>query len=308
VAEEVVFTPREAVRPPAAEQAAARVARAPSPAAVPTERSADQLPPAQPRPAPTRPEPERRDSIAARMRAKRRRPRKLGAALKRLDRELKERRPASMPQRRPSVAQPEASARNDKPAAHASGAAAKKKADRAHVKALMRMRQAQKTSALHSGKVVPHAPGKSADGGVTFSQAERALRDQRFGKAHDILKQLVKEDPDNELNELHQTYMYWAAFRAKRASEDDKKELRKQLRTLASDELHRGFAAYALGHLALDEKREDQAEKYFRKAIELDRNNRDAERHLRILELKKKTAESERNNKIFGIEISRKKG
>ena len=46
------------------------------------------------------------------------------------------------------------------------------------------------------------------------------------------------------------------------------------------------------------------AEKFSRKAVECDKNNKDAERHLRIIDLRRKTAATEqRSNKIFGIEI-----
>ena len=109
-------------------------------------------------------------------------------------------------------------------------------------------------------------------------------------------------------NKRYNAFLLWSAFRAKRPNDDDHKELRRALRELTNDDELKGFAAYALGHLSLADKKEDQAEKYFRKATEIDKGNKDAERHLRILELKKKTAAQEKAaGKIFGIEISRKK-
>ena len=301
-------SPAEPVRP-----SAARPAQAPAPQSAPQPASpviGDEMQiPAEPAP----PEPERRDSIAARMKERRRRQRKLGAALKRLDRELKERRPQPTAERRASVsvAVPQRAARApakaDKPAAAASdAAAAQKKADRAHVKALMRMRQAQKTNALNSRRVEPAASPKEERGAtVSARDAERALLDQQYDKAHDMFKELALAEPDNE---RHKPFLLYAALRCQRATDEDLKELRKALRDLTNDDELKGFAAHALGHLALSEKKDDQAEKYFRKATELDKRNKDAERHLRILELKRKTAAQEKNaNKIFGIEITRKK-
>ena len=60
------------------------------------------------------------------------------------------------------------------------------------------------------------------------------------------------------------------------------------------------------GSSAKAEKKEDNADKFFRKAMELDKNNKDAERHVRLLELRKKSAASDAQNKIFGIEIGKK--
>jgi len=85
-------------------------------------------------------------------------------------------------------------------------------------------------------------------------------------------------------------------------------KLRATLREMITDDQYKKFAYYALGHLSLAEKREDAAEKFFRKAVELDRNNKDAERHLRVIELRRKSAADEgKSNKIFGIEIGKKK-
>jgi hypothetical protein len=65
-----------------------------------------------------------------------------------------------------------------------------------------------------------------------------------------------------------------------------------------------------LGHLYLHAKKDDLAEKYFRRAHAADRSNRDAERHVLILERRKQVAaeaEANANRKIFGITINKPK-
>jgi hypothetical protein len=57
-------------------------------------------------------------------------------------------------------------------------------------------------------------------------------------------------------------------------------------------------------------KKDELAEKYFRRAHTADKTNKDAERHLLILERRKQQAaeaESASNRKIFGIAISSNK-
>src|SRR5262249_41586612 len=104
-------------------------------------------------------------------------------------------------------------------------------------------------------------------------------------------------------------YTMWASFRASTLREEGVQKLRAMLRERVSDDEHKAFAYYALGHIALADKKDDAAEKFFRKAVEFDKHNKDAERHLRIIELRRKTAEGEKNNnKLFGIEIKPKKG
>jgi Tfp pilus assembly protein PilF len=108
-------------------------------------------------------------------------------------------------------------------------------------------------------------------------------------------------------NAVYAMYCMWAALRSNNLPEDGVAKLRATLRDRVSDDQYKKFAYYALGHLSLYEKKEEAAEKFFRRAVELDKNNKDAERHLRIIELRRKTASEQRNNKIFGIEIGAKK-
>jgi Tfp pilus assembly protein PilF len=70
------------------------------------------------------------------------------------------------------------------------------------------------------------------------------------------------------------------------------------------------FASYVLGHVYFSAKRDDLAEKFFRKALATDRNNKDAERHVLILERRKQLhadADAAANRKLFGIQLSNSK-
>lgn len=206
--------------------------------------------------------------------------RKLSNALRRLDRELKQVRPASAPTPR--------------------GESGAKSADyaRAHVEQIVRMRQA--TLQKQTG-----AKQDEGNADELFQKAQEALRDQQFGRAHELLRKACDAAPNNE---MYSTYCMWAAFRANVLQGDDLNKLRAALRSKVSDDDLKGFAYYALGHIALHEKKDEAAEKFFRKAVDLDKNNKDAERYLRIIELRRKTAATEqRSNKIFGIEIGSKK-
>jgi tetratricopeptide (TPR) repeat protein len=216
--------------------------------------------------------------------ADRKRPRrKLSAALQRLDRGLKElRAPGSpaAPAPTPAVAEPAAAA-----------------APHAHVEQLLRMRAQN----MAQKKTETETTNATTD---LYRQGQKALRDNEFARAHDLLKRAFELSPNDEGYRLQ---MQWAALRAGVLDEEGLSKLRATLREQVSDEQHKKFAYYALGHLALFEKKDEAAEKFFRKAIELDRNNKDAERHLRIIELRRKSAAEAGGNKIFGIEIGSKK-
>jgi tetratricopeptide (TPR) repeat protein len=216
----------------------------------------------------------------------RRRPvRKLSTALQRLDRELKQvRGNPSAPQAAAQVAPAPAPAPDG---GHA----------RAHIEQLLRRR----ATAAMTQKPAPAAATTASD---EFRLAQDALRVEQFGRAYEHLRKACDAEPNNE---IYSMFCMWAAFRANSLQADDVIKLRTALRARVSDDEHKAFAYYALGHVSLAEKRDDLAEKFFRKAIELNKNNKDAERHLRIIELRRKTAASEqRANKIFGIEIGKK--
>jgi tetratricopeptide (TPR) repeat protein len=208
--------------------------------------------------------------------------RKLSAALQRLDRGLKELRAPGGPAAPVSIPGPE-------PAAAA--------APHAHVEQLLRMRAQN----MAQKKTETEATSATTD---LYRQGQKALRDNEFARAHDLLKRALELSPNDEGYRLQ---MQWAALRAGVLDEEGLSKLRATLREQVSDEQHKKFAYYALGHLALFEKKDEAAEKFFRKAIELDKNNKDAERHLRIIELRRKSAAEASGNKIFGIEIGKKK-
>jgi hypothetical protein len=211
--------------------------------------------------------------------------RRLSAALQRLDRELK----GARPQPSGGVEPPGAAA-----------APPSRNYARACVEQLVRMRHA--TLVKQQGGGV--RPDSSQTPEELFRQAQEAMRDQQFGRAHDSLRKACDADPNNE---MYAMFCMWAAFRAGALKDEEGiGKLRIALRNKVSDDQHKAFAYYALGHVALAEKKDDSAEKFFRKAVEFDKHNKDAERHLRVIELRRKTAATPKNNKIFGIEIGKK--
>ena len=221
------------------------------------------------------------------------RPRKLSTALKRLDRELKQLR-----------AQPTVPSSSAGPAARSSGApdgqSDQSSYARARVEQLMRMRAAK----LQQGRASEgDEPGRAAQ--EAFHSAQKELHDQQFARAHELLRSACQAEPDNQ---VYSMYCMYAALRANVLPNEDVNKLRMLLRDKISDDVHKAFAYYALGHIAMHEKKDDAAEKFFQKACDLNRHNKDAERYLRVLELRRKTAaENEKRSKIFGIEIGLKK-
>jgi tetratricopeptide (TPR) repeat protein len=146
--------------------------------------------------------------------------------------------------------------------------------------------------------------GPPTKGPNIFRAAQDAMRDQQFGRAHELMRKACEAEPDNQ---VYSMYGMWAAFRANALRQEEIAKLRLLLRERVSDDQYKAFAYYALGHISLAEKKDDQAEKFFMKAVELDKNNKDAERHLRIIAVRRKAVEADKNNKIFGIEIGPKK-
>jgi hypothetical protein len=214
----------------------------------------------------------------------RNRPRKLSATLKRLDQEFKQ-------LRQPLSVALDTSTPPPQPAP-----------SKGHIEQLRRMRQAtisvqvQQKSETESGR---------ARGAELFRSAQDAMRDQQFGRAHDIMRKASEADPGNE---IYTIYGMWASFRCNTLAEEGLNKLRQTLREKVSDDELKAFAYYALGHIALVDKKDDTAEKCFRKAVEFDKNNKDAERHVRIIELRRKSAaEHEKSGKFFGIDIKAKK-
>jgi len=142
---------------------------------------------------------------------------------------------------------------------------------------------------------------QAASAADLMRSAQDALREQQFGRAQELLAKACEVEPAND---LYKMYRLWAGFRASALQEADVATLRNLVRDKLGDEQLKGFAHYAMGHLMLVEKKDEAAEKFFRKAKELDKNNRDAERHVRLLELRRKSSASDAaGQKIFGIEI-----
>ena len=139
-------------------------------------------------------------------------------------------------------------------------------------------------------------------------QARDLLREQHYARAEELLRGLVEREPDNE---VLRTYHLWARFRAQPdAAETLGPELRELAKKLVHDSEHGAFAAYALGHVFFSAKRDDMAEKYFKRAHAADKTNKDAERHVLILERRKQQNAEQAaaaNRKIFGIQISNAK-
>jgi hypothetical protein len=281
-------------RPPSGPQP-----RAAMPSATPSASRAQH--PAAPTPQPS-PSPERRPEAA--------RPRRLGAALKRLGKELEERRaytqqpvpesepPTGSPARPVAPSAPAASAAAPAAAAAAPGASA---ADQQAVRELIRRRRAAVSQQTRTaGEKKP----QTVSAAELMRSAQDALRDQQFGRAQELLARACEAEPAND---VYKMYRLWAAFRANAIQEADMIAFKGLVREKLNDDLHKGFAYYALGHIMLADKKDDNAEKFFRKAMEIDKTNKDAERHVRLLQLRNKSAATDTaNNKIFGIDIGKK--
>jgi hypothetical protein len=137
-------------------------------------------------------------------------------------------------------------------------------------------------------------------------EARGLLHAQHFARAEKVLSGLVELEP---VNELYKTYHLWARWRAQpEVAESVVGELQELAKKLVSDAEHGGFAAYILGHVFFHNKRDDLAEKFFKRAHAADRSNKDAERHLMILERRKQSAAdgSNANRKLFGIQLPNK--
>ena len=146
------------------------------------------------------------------------------------------------------------------------------------------------------------------EAGKELRHARDLLRDQHYSRAEEVLRGLLEKEPESE---VLRTYHMWSRFRAQPEAADSLSgELRDLAKKLTQDSDHAAFAAYVLGHVYFSAKRDDLAEKFFKRAHAADRNNKDAERHVLILERRKQqTAEQSAaaNRKIFGIQISHAK-
>jgi tetratricopeptide (TPR) repeat protein len=152
------------------------------------------------------------------------------------------------------------------------------------------------------------ASGGKRDPARELRHARDLLREQQNARAEELLRGLVEQEPQNE---VLRTYHLFSCLRAHPELDDSHvSELIDLAKKLIQDPEHSAFATYMLGHLYLHAKKDDLAEKYFRRAHAADRSNRDAERHVLILERRKQVAaeaEANANRKIFGITINKPK-
>jgi len=172
---------------------------------------------------------------------------------------------------------------------------------KAHLKELIARR---KQAAAAAPATTTAAVSTDQDSGRELREARALLLAQQHGRAEKLLEPLAQREPNDD---VIRAYLAWARWRAQpeASSEAQADELRDLAKKLLSETEHAGFASYMLGHLFLHAKRDDLAEKFFRRAHTVDRNNRDAHRHLMILERRKSGADaSAANRKIFGIQIS----
>ncbi|HET6334084.1 MAG TPA: hypothetical protein VFG30_12770 [Polyangiales bacterium] len=174
---------------------------------------------------------------------------------------------------------------------------------KAHLKELMNRKQ-------HAG-AGEGAPVQAAtprrDPVRELRSAQEALRDGQYARAEEILRALVEQSPADD---TVRAYHLWAQLRALQPLDAAQLAMLKDLaKRLIADAPHAGFACYVLANLYLSDKKDDQAEKYFRKAHALDKTNKDAERHIVILERRKQNAnetDSGGQRKFLGITIGKK--
>jgi hypothetical protein len=149
------------------------------------------------------------------------------------------------------------------------------------------------------------APTAVRDPARELREARAQLHAQQFGRAEKILAGLIELDATND---VYKIYHLWARWRAQPEAADNlTEELQSLAKKLLPETEHAAFSAYVLGHVFFHLKRDDLAEKFFKRAQSLDRNNKDAERHLLILERRKHAAADSAagaNRKIFGIPLS----
>jgi tetratricopeptide (TPR) repeat protein len=172
---------------------------------------------------------------------------------------------------------------------------------RAHLQELLkRKRQAQ-------APAEPATPAKY-EPVRNLRHAQELLRDQHYARAEEVLRELAAQDPQSD---VLRAYHLWSRMRAEPAPDESHAgELTDLAKKLVQTPEHTAFASYVLGHIYLAAKKDDLAEKYFRRAHAADRGHKDAERHLLILERRKQQAadgDAAGTRKIFGIQISQPK-
>lgn len=174
---------------------------------------------------------------------------------------------------------------------------------KAHLKELMNRKQ----HGAAPGEGGAQAAAARRDPVRELRSAQEALRDGQYSRAEEILRLLLEQAPADD---TIRAYYLWSQFRASEPLDAAQLASLKDLaKRMVADAAHAGFACYVLAHLYLADKKDDQAEKYFRKAFALDKTNTDAERHTVILERRKhhaNEAEPGGQRKFLGITIGKK--
>lgn len=117
-----------------------------------------------------------------------------------------------------------------------------------------------------------------------FQRGLRHIRAEQWAPATDELGRAAAAMPDET---EYQLYSVWASYRVCTIDEERsvlRLELENLARTLAKVDRKHGFPPYVLGHLSLTAEDVERALKLFKMAVVRDPKNRDAERHVRLLE------------------------
>lgn len=187
------------------------------------------------------------------------------------------------------------------PSAGAGPMATSPEYQKAHLKELLQRKQ-------HAGGPgEAHAAASRRDPVRELRLAQESLREGQYARAEEQLRVLAEQSPGDD---IILAYHLWAQLRAAQQLElAELTKLRDLAKRMLADPAHASFACYILAHLYLAEKKDDQAEKYFRKAHLLDKTNKDAERHIVILERRKQHAndgDSGNQRRLFGISLGNK--
>ncbi|HKP60357.1 MAG TPA: hypothetical protein VJV78_26710, partial [Polyangiales bacterium] len=173
---------------------------------------------------------------------------------------------------------------------------------KAHLKELMQRRLGGAAAPVDAGGAPRKDPARE------LRHAQDLLRDGQYSRAEEVLRALVEQTPKDD---TVRAYHMWSQLRASHNLDPAQlATLRDLAKKMVSDQEQAGFGCYVLAHLYLADKKDEQAEKYFRKAHQLDKNNKDAERHVVILERRKQQgAEGDPagQRKIFGISFNKPK-
>lgn len=166
----------------------------------------------------------------------------------------------------------------------------------------------RRRNARVGGAASASPPSDKVDPEACYQRAKVEMGQERHAKAVELMRQACEADAENA---FYSAYLLWAQFREEGGMDADSEyatELRGMLRGMLAAGEHNDFANHALGHIAYAAQDWQRAEKFFKKSLDANKRNRDAERYLRIVERRKKQKSSDEPQKIFGIEISGRVG